>query len=446
MKPTLLIILSFSFVLTCLGQSANPLLRSQMEKTRLQADKNPLPKQFKFFNLPTMKRDMADVLLQKMDSLIVVDTFDGQSENYIKDRFIFNIQGLIASYTEAEWDMDMNNWIDSYQSVYHYDAEWNLTDEISYNRSMLNNEWIATSKEEYTYDENNWLQFATGSVYRPDTDSWMLDYQDEYLYTSNTKTFLRSIWDEETQDWSIAYKTEYLYDASEKLLLETAFDWNPVVEIWEKIQKNEYAYNSNGKLETQILSFWYNETQAWVYSQKDQYEYNAEGDLLFHYNYEFEDLPVQWILLYKEEGVYNHQFEYADLLVPDLFENNSLYFNHMLTSISGYDYNEGEWDIFATVRFYYSVIDIISTPENQQSEWIIWPNPASDIVRVERKNPMNQDSEVRLLDEAGRTILSHNLLKGETNCRISLESLSPGLYIIRWKDETEIHTKKLLVH
>jgi hypothetical protein len=384
----------------------------------------------------------AYYLMQKMDSLVVVDSYDGQTENSFKDSFTYNDLGMITSFTESDWDFEQSNWIDSYQSVLHYDADLNLSEDISYNWDLTNNQWIATSKEIYSYNENLKLSLATGYIWRPDSESWMLDYQDEYAYTTNAITFTRFIWDEQSQNWIIGYKTEYIYDTEGKLLLETSFAWNPVVSIWENLNKNEYTYNSNGKLETQILSFWYNDSQTWEFSQKEQYTYNTEGDMIMLNSYEWGGWLKSWDLTYKEEPTYNNQFTFNELLFPDLFENNDVYFNHMLTSFSGYEYYEGVWEYLGVISFYYSEIDITGIRDNQDDESVIFPNPASDKIGFSwiENTPCMQ---LEIYNAAGMMILNQRV---DNHSTISISFLPKGLFFFKLSDKQAIiHVEKFIV-
>ncbi|MFZ4464356.1 MAG: T9SS type A sorting domain-containing protein [Bacteroidales bacterium] len=445
MKQILVSIFVYSLMFTAFGQETNQKNHHSAAWKKFKTQKtteNRLYYRPKMGASTIYNLKSAYTVMQKMDSLVVVDSYDGQTENSFKESFTYNDLGMITSFTESEWDFEQSKWIESYQSVLQYNADLNLSEDISYNWDLTNNQWVATSKEVYSYNENLKPSLATGYLWRPDSESWMLDYQDEYTYTTNAITLTRFIWDEQSQNWIIGYKTEYQYDTESKLLLETSFAWNPVVSIWENLNKNEFAYNSNGKLETQISSYWYNEFQSWDFGQKEQYSYNAEDDMTVHNSYEWDISLEHWTPMYKEENTYNNQFTYNELIVPDLFENNEVYFNHMLTSLSGFEYYEGVWEYLGVISFYYSEIDITGIRDNQDDESIIFPNPASNRICFSW-NENTPGLQIEIYNAAGMLVLNQWV---DNHSTISISWLPKGFYLFKLSDKQAIrHVEKFIV-
>lgn len=446
MKQILLSIFACSLLLTAFGQETIQKNHHSANWEKFKTQKTTenrlhLPSEMTISSINNLTS--TDAMMQKMDSLVVVDSYDGQTENSFKDSFTYNDLGMITSFTESEWDFEQSNWIDSYQSVLHYNADLNLSEDISYNWDFTNNQWIATSKEVYSYNENLKLSLATGYLWRPDSESWMLDYQDEYTYTTNAITLTRFIWEEQSRNWIIGYKTEFQYDTGGKLLLVTSFAWNPVVSIWENLNKNEFVYNSNGKLETQISSYWYNESMSWGFGQKEQYSYNTEDDMTVHNSYEWDISLEHWTPMYKEENTYNNLFTYNELIIPDLFENNSVYFNHMLTSLSGYENYEGVWEYLGVISFYYSEIDITGIRDHQHEEPIIFPNPAHNQMSLSW-NENIPCMQLEIYNASGVLVSNQRV---DNFSAISISYLPEGLYLFKLSDKQTIrHLEKIIIY
>jgi hypothetical protein len=445
MKQILVSIFVYSLMFTAFGQETNQKNHHSAAWKKFKTQKTT---ENRLHNRPKMGASTiynlksAYTMMQKMDSLVFVESFDGQSENSIKDSFTYNHLGLLNTFTESEWDFEQSIWLESYQSILNYDAGWNLAEDVSYDRDIFNNQWVPTSKEAYSYDENDTLSLASGYLWSPGSESWLPDYKDEYSYTSNTETSIRYLWNEQSQEWEIAYKSEYQYDSEGKLVQHTSFAWNPVVSIWENLDKDEYTYNSSGKLDTQIMSFWYNDSQTWEYSQKEQYTYNAEGDMILHNGYDWGGWLKNWDLNFKEEPGYNNMFTFNELLVPDLFENNEVYFNHMLTSLSGYENYEGVWEYLGLISFYYSEIDITGIRDNQDDESIIFPNPASNRICFSW-NENTPGLQIEIYNAAGMLVLNQWV---DNHSTISISCLPKGFYLFKLSDKQAIrHVEKFIV-
>lgn len=379
-------------------------------------------------------------LMQKMDSLIFEEYYNGQTENIEKDVFTYNNVGLITSYFLYDWDYNENKWIEDYQLAFTYDAGRNIIEDLSYTWDLINNQWIADYKEEYAYTENNRLTTITSYNREQTTNSWVPYYKDEYAYTTNLQSINSYLWDIQLGDWVISYKTEFQYDAEEKLILETSFDWEPIAGIWKNSDKLEYFYSADAKLESLILSFWY--IDSWDLTEKEQFSYNAEGDLILHTVFEPGITPDNWIQEYKEENEFNQQFSYNELLIPEIFNNNALYFNHMLTQLSGYEYYEGTWEYLGKLTFFYSETDIAGIQDKQSVESVVFPNPASDQLCFSW-NETTPSFNLEIYNTAGELVLNQRI---ENKSSVSITNLPEGLYLYKLSDNENLkYMDKILI-
>ncbi len=384
------------------------------------------------------------ILKQKMDSLIAIASFDGQTENLGKYEITYNYLGYITSYFEYEWDGNENKWMKIWKSEITYDAGWNIIQEIFFDWDMDVNQWITSSKDNYSYDEANRLVLTMGYSWELITNSWLLNFKDEDSYTANSKTTIRYSWDEQSGTWIIGFKDELLYDSEGKLLLENSYHWEPIDGFWENLHKIEYAYNASGKLETQIVSSWLSDSESWELFENEQFSYNQEGDLTVHTIFEWDDIDSQWIPYSKEENEYNDQFDFNEILVPEIFIHNELYFNHMLTKMSlyGSDFSSGAY--LGNYMFYYSEIDVTDIQNNQPAQTCIYPNPATDFITIETSTITGQKVFITITDLSGRIVLTETIPAGLNKFQIPVSQLASGCYIVKLVDENQ-HKSAVLI-
>lgn len=80
---------------------------------------------------------------------------------------------------------------------------------------------------------------------------------------------------------------------------------------------------------------------------------------------------------------------------------------------------------------------ILSTNENIQSQSVIYPNPAKDVLNVKNKSAIDQ---IVISDMTGKTVYSQKNLNSEV--QIDLNGLSKGVYMIKINSGGSINTHK----
>ena len=89
--------------------------------------------------------------------------------------------------------------------------------------------------------------------------------------------------------------------------------------------------------------------------------------------------------------------------------------------------------------------DVLGTETNLfASEVKLYPNPASDYVTISTPNLSGKISIV-LFDQLGRTVLSQEVNSSNTEERIVLERINPGVYYMQLAHGNNKIAKKLIV-
>jgi hypothetical protein len=77
--------------------------------------------------------------------------------------------------------------------------------------------------------------------------------------------------------------------------------------------------------------------------------------------------------------------------------------------------------------------------DNSNKDFIIYPNPAKDLIRIDFKQ---NKANVSILDLSGKLVLQSKI--DQENNEVNISALNPGLFIVQVQDENGILTKKLL--
>jgi len=74
----------------------------------------------------------------------------------------------------------------------------------------------------------------------------------------------------------------------------------------------------------------------------------------------------------------------------------------------------------------------------------IYPNPVKDILRICNQNDVTQKVSIELMDVSGTKIKELTLRSGFNSVDFDLSDFSPGVYILRIRNDSEIMTRKIL--
>jgi hypothetical protein len=76
----------------------------------------------------------------------------------------------------------------------------------------------------------------------------------------------------------------------------------------------------------------------------------------------------------------------------------------------------------------------------------IYPNPAREFVYINFGTEVGQKGQLRIVDIAGRSVMTIEVLPGYTIQKLDLASLSQGVYLVQWIESGAIKGRAKLVH
>lgn len=84
-----------------------------------------------------------------------------------------------------------------------------------------------------------------------------------------------------------------------------------------------------------------------------------------------------------------------------------------------------------------------SIPKKEHSALSVYPNPASDQVKINSK--IIAEGEVQVIDDLGRVCLTHFVSKGSQNTSLNLSSLVPGMYsVVLVTEQATFHSGRFI--
>jgi hypothetical protein len=363
-------------------------------------------------------------------------------ENSSLFEFAYDANGHNTTFTYSDWNMVNNMYEPEGKTDYSYDANGYMTEQISKLWDATSNDWYTVAKLDYSY---NVLGHPTLQYYYYWDESemdWMLLSKEEYTYDGGKLTMvINYILDLSGTDWINNHKTEYFYNGSGYMTTSTDYTWDYMSLSWQNMMKTEYSYNGSNQLIMDIMYSWSVAGDIWVYDSKDEYMYDGNMNMTSNM-YSIWNGSV-WVDDGHDDYSYNNAYTYNELLLPWEFSQNELnreMTGHMLTLETGYDAGS----LMPSYRntYNYSSITVTGVAETPDAIVNVYPQPAS--VSVKLNWPANYQSlKLEVSDVSGKVISYQQV---EKNKSISVQNLSPGIYLYRLLNNSNtLYKGKLLI-
>lgn len=246
--------------------------------------------------------------------------------------------------------------------------------------------------------------------------------------------------------WKVGRKTDYLYENVQKQLTKVVtsiFSNN----VFTPTHQSEYTYDAASNLLQTILGKILNYQNVWEARNKTEFKYDA-GNLISQTDFHWNDTTKNWVPTSKKEYIYN-SVNADKVTYRELNHNGETFVVAMEKEItldrtcpseklllpfkSDYPYKVDEEIIVSSQRlsqYYYSPhvgSGLTNPPGNNQLS--IWPNPATDFIRI--KLPENSDfpAVLYLYDSLGKLVVRKEVTGEEET--LSLKFIPEGVYLLQ---------------
>jgi Secretion system C-terminal sorting domain len=366
----------------------------------------------------------------------------------------------LIQYTAFSWNYDTNDWQDSVQFFYKYNASNQLLDAMQQSwqfDGIKSYSWVNVENDIYEYNAlGQELQF-TAKYWNYDINGWDNSWQHEFTYDSigNNISILEKDWDIGSNQWIVSYNFVNKFDSTNHIILNTIqfFDystnlwfngvqtiysydsfgnnismlyqtWNPDEDSWDNCELELLNYNSFNKIDNFLFQLWDPYSFYWYDFERGSYKYDSTGNNICITGEIYDPYSDTWTMSWENLYDYNAQNKQTS--------NSVLY----------YDAGPGNWYYGAQTKN----LKIKNTVEPKQvvaatTTLEVFPNPASDFVNIRNSADI---VTIQIFDILGNAVTIKNGI-GSNNFQLNIANLKSGNYFLNLKDSKGISSTKRLV-
>lgn len=405
-REDLIILYEYDARLNCIKESRNkPNWNETMENTYDELDR------------------LTSVTHQQLSSIYRIE-YTYNEQNLVKEEINFYPSGDV--------------WEQYNKRIYDYDGEGNVTMSVVFNYS---DGWTEYSKLDYEY-ENGLLQ---NEMYCRFIDGdWQPCYKAEYSYNDQGLCTLvvSSTWDGE---WYNSSKTEFEYNelglCIDMVIYSRLYSYD-----WEVEARYSFEYDSADKCLSVISYNHYNSSPEWAYDYKTEYVYDANGNCTTYNIFDYGGGGYWWLkdvyemtydstVSVEQTAGLNRFWETMEMELPIPVINPYMDVNiPIYNKLLQINITKDDEEDYLVVCHY---SDYNSIDEPTESLIAVWPNPATNAVRIEGCEP----AEVQIYNALGQLVKTIR----DTSV-IELEGLPKGVYLLKVTDtDRRKHTAKVVM-
>ena len=332
--------------------------------------------------------------------------------NDSKDSYTYDVSGNLLKIIYQRWSI--YNWVNSDKYIYALDASGNRLSHVWQRWNTVISNWENKTRVIYTYDVSGNMLLRFNQNWDLEIGVWIDITSGSYTYdvSGNIIGALLTAWNKTTGTWKKHYKFTYTYDASDHLLAEIHEKWNTGINNWVNELRMTFTYETAGNRLSQLEQMWNTGLNDWTNSFKTDYEYN-----------------------YNSQKIIAIQHEWSGVWIPITFGYIELYiFNNHLTSTNGYK-----------VEAYYSSYSLGIEDKDVKSNGsasFCSPNPANELINV--TNHYKKEASLKIYNMNGQQI--NEKLLGAGNNEVSVQNLTPGIYLFVMQSENSRIQNKVVVY
>ena len=228
------------------------------------------------------------------------------------------------------------------------------------------------------------------------------------------------------------------YDPNDKMeargeqILHSSFTTNDYLTYTIRFENTGTASAINVRV-NDVLDAKLDETSIKMESASHSYVMDRIGNNI---NWKFDNIELPATSMNPIESKGYIQFKIKPkpgYAVGDIIQNTaSIYF----------DFNPA----IITNTFQTKFVAVLSVDEFENGSFVVYPNPASDLVTISLKDTYNSISTISVYDVLGKMIIQKMVTESISSETIDLSSVNPGIYFIEVQTENNVKVvKKLLV-
>jgi len=349
----------------------------------------------------------------KLTSSVDEFLFEGVWQNNSRTAYMYDANNNLSSETYLSWDETTSTWVDnSYRELYSYNANNKITQRLSQNWDETTNVYNNSYRSQYTYNSQGRINEIIDAYWSE--GEWKLESRTTLDFNGNQISVATFFDRTEENTWETAERLVLSYNANG---IQTAVYEERENMEWKVSDRDVYTRNSDGKIIQDLLEVW-NGT-SWDDEERTTYTLDANGNRITE-TYSF---------ISDNEWVDNSTFTYS-------YDTSMLMANiiNPFTDKTGFDYlfedfpfvnkvTRQTYDDDYRTTYNYDEGATASVIENQFFTIGAYPNPTTDIVRIDNSN--FDVKSIELFNVLGKKVLT------TTASKFSVKGFSNGIYLIK---------------
>jgi hypothetical protein len=298
-------------------------------------------------------------------------------------------------------------WVNSKLWLPTYDVNGLITSEVT--DTWTNNTWTITNLDTYTFDVNgNMLSY----LYQNWVNSlWENNCLQTYSYDiyGNPSLYMLQFW--LNNAWKNMTQSFYTFNLSGKMLNEIDQLWSN--NAWENSLQTIYSYDTSNNMTSRTSQNW--AYTSWENQNKAEYTYDSAGNSITGKNLIWNPNQSRWIP------------NVSGLIVFSNHQNDDY-----ITSLIGHRYSMIVDSIFVN-----------TDPIITNCRFSVFPNPGRSIIYVTAEpSANNQSGSITVYNLQGEIVLFEHMKS--PSMQIDISGLLSGLYFVRYTNNREVRTVKLV--
>jgi hypothetical protein len=356
----------------------------------------------------------------------------------------------IDSIVNESWNSSDSTFTNSNKDTWQYSNGKGVL-AMHYNWDNNAGEWVASFKNEYSYDVNGYQILNISSIWDASASQWNQASKSVMNPDQNGNDTLAFSfnWDKTLGEWAPGSKYVYDYDESGNQIYFLLFQWSAGNTTWDSVYKSDIYRDENGKDTTVLTSFWDAGTSQWNTTNKSKSFYDESGvdTLTCQYNWSAES--NDWMITQKNVPEYymNGEDSVVSVYGWNSVENQwagSFRFEMLYETdksfVNQYMWLDGQWQFFSKITTYYSEY-LPSGISNPVEETGVYPNPAREFIVIDMPDISNT-ATIQIFNVQGKKVLDQKIPDGK---QISTSGLSKGIYLYRIINNRNSSTGKLVI-
>ncbi|NNK88805.1 MAG: T9SS type A sorting domain-containing protein [Flavobacteriaceae bacterium] len=391
----------------------------------------------------------------------------------------------LDSIHQYSWDSGMMDWRFDTRDLYTYDnggvKETNLL-RLNWNGSSWEN-FYQFNKD---YNGNNDLDQSIQQNWNPGTMTWQDGSRDSYTYNASelVSVYEYAIWT--GTSWMLFNDNQYTYDGLGNRLEDVRRELDFITMMLVNSQRRTYNYTGS-LLQDEIYEEWRDFLNDWENEEKTDYSYDGNNRLTLVEIRGWQSGPMDWSDPFKRtqltyntsdlvtevleqtfgSGIWNNTTRLLNTYtVGNLTETLAQEWNSGTTSwenanrqLRTFDPNDNEieliyesWDDLASawegflrlVKFWSPPETLNITIEDTPVSAIAYPNPVRSKVNIQFKEPLGENTEVKIFNIHGQQLSRFMISAGVRSEEVYLNYLRTGTYLIKLSNRDNVQVLKVV--